>query len=252
MTFRIILIATMMLLSGCATTTQNTQRNPDPFEQTNRELYAFNMDVLDKYLLKPTTQVYVYVTPQLIRSGLVNVAENLQEPENILNSALQGNVHGTMVSFSRFFINSTVGLLGLFDIAGDYMALPAMDEDFGQTLAVYGVNTGPYLMVPALGPSDPRSLTGRAVDSLYWPSTVLETPITLMGTFIRVLEARASLIEQEQTLNNAIDPYIFVRDAYFQRLDYKVNNGQVTRPAEEEAMMDAFDDLDFDELNLDE
>lgn len=219
----------------------------DPFEPINRLMWDFNYEILDRFLLKPLTQGYVAITPQVIRSGLVNAANNIEEPANAVNNLLQGKVEGSASSVARFAVNSTLGLLGVFDVASA-MGIEREREDFGQVLGVWGVGTGPYLMLPALGPSDFRSFTGRVVDNYYWPSTVLEDPYLIAASLVSVIEARASLLEQEENLKRALDPYLFVRDAYFQRLAFEVSDGEIKQKSDEELEEEQDDFSDFEDL----
>lgn len=221
--------------------------NNDPFEGFNRVMWDFNYDILDRFLVKPLTKGYVAVTPQVLRTGLLNAANNIEEPANGLNNMLQGKFEGGFVSVGRFALNSTVGLLGFFDVASS-MGLERQREDFGQVLGVWGVGTGPYLMLPALGPSDFRSLTGTVVDSYYWPSTVIEDPYLIGAAVVSLLEARAALIEQEENLNRSLDQYLFVRDAYFQRLAFQVSDGEIEQKSEQELEEEQDDFSDFEAL----
>ena len=219
----------------------------DPFEPVNRVMWDFNYEVLDKYLLKPVTQGYVAITPQPVRNGLVNAANNIEEPANAINNLLQGKGKSSITSVARFAVNTTVGILGIFDVATS-MGLEREREDFGQVLGVWGVGTGPYLMLPGLGPSDFRSFTGDFVDNYYWPATVLEDPYVIGAAVVSLLEARASLMEQEETLNRALDQYLFVRDAYFQRLAFEVSDGKIEQKSEEEIEEEEDDFSDFEDL----
>jgi len=219
----------------------------DPFEPFNRVMWDFNYEVLDRFLVKPVTKGYVAVTPMPIRNGLQNAADNIEEPANSINNLLQGKVEGSLTSIGRFAVNTTIGLLGIFDVASS-MGLERQREDFGQVLGVWGVGTGPYLMLPALGPNDFRSLTGRVVDNYYWPSTVLEDPYLIAAAVVSLLETRASLLEQEENLNRALDQYLFVRDAYFQRLAFEVSDGKIQQKSEEELEAEEEDFSDFESL----
>lgn len=221
--------------------------NNDPFEPFNRVMWDFNYDVLDRFLLKPVTKGYVAVTPQVMRTGLLNAANNLEEPANSINNMLQGKFERGFTSVGRFAVNSTIGLLGFFDVASS-MGLERKREDFGQVLGVWGVGTGPYLMIPALGPSDFRSLTGTVVDAYYWPGTVLEDPYVIGAAVVSLLEARAALIEQEENLNRSLDQYLFVRDAYFQRLAFEVSDGHIEQKSDEELEEEQDDFSDFEAL----
>jgi phospholipid-binding lipoprotein MlaA len=249
-----ILLAVILILgSGCASTkqeassaqTNQVQGDPrDPLEGFNRTMWDFNYEVLDRFFLKPVTQGYVAITPTPVRSGLRNAVENLEEPANLLNNAAQGKLDGTMVSLARFLINSTVGVLGVFDVA-DMMELPAKEESFGETLAVWGLETGPYLMLPARGPTDIRSTTGDVVDSQVFPMQALNSNFNLATLLVSVLEGRARALEQEANLQSSLDPYSLVKDAYFQNLEFQVKDGQIESQVDDELLDDfeAFDDL---------
>ncbi|MGJ8680106.1 MlaA family lipoprotein [Paraglaciecola sp.] len=245
-TFIFGFICAFLLLTGCASTDKNQQQvavyeDPkDPFEPVNRALWDFNYDVLDEYILRPVTIAYVDYMPQFARTGLLNAAENLEEPSFAINNLLQGKLDGTFISLGRFLLNSTVGLLGTIDVASE-IGLQTKEEEFGEVLGKWGVQTGPYLMIPAMGPSDVRSSVGDVVDSAYSPIDSLNLYLSVLRTSIKAIESRASIIEQEQQLANSTDPYAFVKSAYFQNLEYKVNDGEVEQ-SEEEAALD--DDLD--------
>jgi phospholipid-binding lipoprotein MlaA len=161
---RLLPLALMAGLSACTTVHAGSQAEAyrDPWEHTNRDLYAFNKG-LDKYALKPVTQVYRTVTPVAARHGVSNVFNNIDEPLSFINAILQGKIKQAFRTADRFLLNTTLGVGGLADVATD-MGRPEEPEDFGQTLAVWGVGTGPYLMVPLLGPSTARDLTGFVVD----------------------------------------------------------------------------------------
>ncbi|MFT6270657.1 MAG: phospholipid-binding lipoprotein MlaA [Alphaproteobacteria bacterium] len=219
----------------------------DPLEPFNRVMWDFNYEILDRFLVKPLTIGYVAVTPQPIRTGLLNAARNIEEPVYFLNNLLQGKGGDSVTSVARFAINSTVGILGVFDVAGA-MGLERKNESFGEVLGVWGVGTGPYLMLPALGPSSIRSFTGRVADGYVWPNTVIESPYLIAATAIVVVEARASLLNQEETLKRSIDPYLFVRDAYFQRLEFKVKDGVIEQKSEDELEKEQDDFSDFEDL----
>lgn len=219
----------------------------DPFEPINRLIWDFNYDILDRFFLKPLTQGYVAVTPQFVRTGLVNAANNIEEPANAVNNLFQGKLEDSATSVTRFAVNSTLGLLGVFDIA-TAMGLERKRENFGHVLGVWGVGTGPYLMLPALGPSDIRSFTGTIADNFYWPGTLLEDPYVIGAAVVSVLEARASLLDQEENLKRALDQYLFVRDAYFQRLAFEVSDGVIIQKSEEELETEQDDFSDFEDL----
>jgi len=242
----LFLVSGLLILGGCASkqaTTEKTQQYQDPkdpLESLNRTMWDFNYEVLDEYILRPTAVAYADYMPQIARSGLLNLAENLEEPSNSLNNLLQGKLDGTFISLGRFLLNSTVGLLGLIDVASE-IGLEPKEEEFGEVLGTWGVDTGPYLMIPALGPSDVRSSVGDFVDTSYSPIDGLNFYLGFLRVGIKALEGRASLIQQEQQLSSSADPYAFVKSAYFQNLEFKVKDGKIEKTAEEEALEDDID-----------
>ena len=245
-----VLLVVFTLLGGCASrqaTEQQAQQSyedpRDPLESVNRKIWDFNYDVLDKYLLRPAALAYVDYVPGFARKGLHNMALNLEEPSNTVNNLLQGKVDGSFTSLGRFVINSSVGLLGTIDVASK-IGLERREEEFGEVLGRWGVGTGAYLMIPALGPSDVRSTTGDIVDSAYFPLADLNLYVSLLRNGIKALESRAALVKQEENLEASLDPYAFVKDAYFQNLEFKVTDGEGIED-------DAAEDEDVDDL-LDE
>jgi phospholipid-binding lipoprotein MlaA len=242
----LVLVTGLLLLGGCASqqaTTEQAQQYEDPndpLESLNRTMWDFNYEILDEYILRPTALAYVDYMPQIARIGLLNMADNLEEPSNSLNNLLQGKLDGTFISLGRFLLNSTVGLFGLIDVASE-IGLEPREEAFGEVLGKWGLDTGPYLMLPALGPSDVRSSVGDFVDSSYSPIDGLNFYFSFLRMGIKALEGRASVIQQEQTLNSSADPYAFVKSAYFQNLEFKVKDGKVEKTEEEAALEDDID-----------
>jgi len=242
----LVLVTVLLTLGGCASQqavseqAQQYEDPKDPLESLNRTMWDFNYEILDEYILRPTAVAYVDYMPQIARTGLLNMAENLEEPSNSLNNLLQGKLDGTFISLGRFLLNSTVGLLGLIDVASE-IGLDPKEEEFGEVLGKWGVGTGPYLMIPALGPSDVRSTVGDLVDISYSPLDGLNFYFSFLRVGIKALEDRASLIQQEQQLNSSADPYAFVKSVYFQNLEFKVKDGIVEKSAEEEALEDDID-----------
>ncbi len=221
------------LIIGCQSTPESSQApgtnqpsidiiadERDPFESVNRKLWNFNWDTLDKYILRPVTVIYVDWIPQGVRTGLLNMALNLEEPIFSVNNALQGHFKDAGISLSRFLINSSVGVLGVMDVAETW-DLSRKDEEFGEVLGNYGVGQGPFLMFPARGPTDLRNMVGDAVDSSYLLLDLLSTPANIARMGIVVLETRASLRSQESMLENAVDPYSLVKDIYWQKEELK-------------------------------
>lgn len=230
--------ATKPTTDAPAAPVSNYSDERDPFEGFNRSMWSVNYDYLDPYALKPATVGYMAVTPKPVRSGLANMVQNLDEPANFVNGILQAKPKSSAISAGRFLLNSTVGVLGFFDVATS-LELKEHDEDFGQTLAVWGVGNGPYVMIPGMGPTTVRDTTGRVVDNLYFPMTLLNTPLTIGKFVIGALDGRERLMAQEKLLNDSLDPYAFVKDAYFQRQEYKIYDGN---PPEPEIDEEAFED----------
>jgi phospholipid-binding lipoprotein MlaA len=211
----------MLLMTGCASNPRNPE---DPLEGYNRAMFSFNEGV-DKAVVKPVARVYEAAVPQLVRTGIGNVFGNLGDVWVGLNNLLQGEVGDGMSDLMRFAVNSTFGILGIFDVASE-MGLHKNDEDFGQTLAVWGVGEGAYFVVPFLGPRTvrdavvlPLDMRGNAliqIDHVPTRNTVLA---------VRVTHARSLLLKTDRTLDEQIDKYAFVRDAYLQARRYKVYDG---------------------------
>ncbi len=245
----ILAVAALAVLSGCAsqpvTEAPQQQRyvdTRDPLESLNRPLWDFNYDVLDKYLLRPATVGYITVVPKPARKGLVNAVNNLGEPASFVNAGLQAKPSSAAVSAGRFLVNSTLGIFGLFDVASK-IGLAERQEDFNQTLAVWGLGHGAYLMLPALGPTTVRGSAGGVVDSLYFPLGLLTTPLTLTRAAISALDAREQLMSLEQMLDESLDPYAFIKESYFQRELFKIYDGNPPQQEEPEVDEDLLDDL---------
>ena len=175
----------------------------------------------------------------MLRSGLYNIAKNLEEPSTVINDLLQLKFTDAAQSTGRFVLNSTVGLLGFFDPASDF-GWSRKTEEFGEVLGVYGVSDGAYIMLPALGPSSVRDLTGVYVDQLYWPMAMIDFWPNVLRLTIKGLEKRAQLGDQESLIDESLDSYTFVKNAYFQNMRYKVYDGNP--PVEENTQED--DDLE--------
>ena len=243
---KLLIVSSFLILSGCSSTSQVESDPKDPLEPVNRASWTFTWDYADKYVFKPASQAYTENTPTFLRTGLHNMALNLNEPSSFVNNVLQGKFTDAGKSAGRFLLNSTVGVLGFFDPASDF-GWSGTQEEFGEVLAVYGVGDGPYLVIPALGPSSVREEVGDFVDRYYWPLAVIDFWPNIVRSAIIGLEARAAVAEQEQLINEAVDPYEFVKNVYFQNMQYKVYDGQppIEVNEEEEAELDAYlDELD--------
>lgn len=251
-----------LALAGCASSPDNSEQDSargddaglvyssagqdkrtDPWESWNREVYAFN-ETVDDWVLRPVAEGYQWVMPDIADRAVTNFFSNLGEVPNFINSVLQLKGEHAVVAAGRFTYNTVFGLGGLFDVATAF-DLPERPEDFGQTLGYWGVGSGPYLMLPLLGPSSPRDFAGSLTDSLVFPTArdYMDSPEKwyLLGLF--VVDTRADLLSAERFMSG--DSYTFVRNAYLQRREYLINDGQTgadpfTRSDDEELMLDEF------------
>ena len=201
----------------------SVEATQDPFEEINRKIWTFN-EYLDDNVAKPTAEIYTSITPDFIEIGITNFFRNINELDNTANQLLQGKPVYAMNDFARFMINTSVGILGLIDIASK-LGLERHDEDFGQTLGAWGVSKGPFLMIPLYGPSTPRSLAGRSVSSVLTGTFAIEeTDVRIGITALDALETRARYLEVETLIVG--DRYSFIRDSYMQYLDFESSDGE--------------------------
>ncbi len=233
-----------LFLTGCASTKVNNQNGPyDPLESMNRAVFNFNEMVYDN-VFDPVARGYKKVTPDPVELVVGNFFSNLNDVVVITNSVLQLNYESALASSARLLINTTFGVLGMIDIASDISAanninLNKRNEDFGQTLGHYGVGSGPYIVLPLLGPSSVRDTFGIAVDSFFMDpvtqgvTSVFMTNIPVYDTTAlrlpvagaRTINTRAQFLDDDKTLEEAaLDKYEFMRDAYLQRRTSLVNN----------------------------
>jgi phospholipid-binding lipoprotein MlaA len=233
MTTRLLLLTLLALvLSGCATTQKGTEPastpkvvNADPFEGFNRAIFSFNSGV-DSYFLKPVTHGYRFITPDFVETGVSNFFSNLLEVRNMVNALLQGKGADAANYGARFLFNTTIGIAGLFDPATTLGIEKSDGEDFGQTLGTWGVKSGPYLVLPFLGPSNIRDGLSIPIDAYTDPVTYLESSHARNGlTLLEIIDLRSRLLATEKLLSG--DRYVFIRDAYLQRRDYLVKDGVV-------------------------
>ncbi len=220
----VLLLVSLAVLSGCATTPGRTTMN-DPWKTMNRGVYRFN-DGLDRAVLKPAATGYKAIIPQWIRARVGLFFANLETPVTMANQLLQGKPKLFAQDTARFITNSVFGIAGFFDVA-DRVGLPAHDEDFGQTLAVWGVPSGPYLTLPFYGPSTLRDAPARIPDYLLGPFRYVEasTAVELGAKAIETIDTRAELLSTDGTLDSAYDKYGVMRDAWLQRREYLIFDG---------------------------
>tara|TARA_B100001113_G_scaffold173838_1_gene142425 strand:+ start:5232 stop:5939 length:708 start_codon:yes stop_codon:yes gene_type:complete len=212
----------------------------DPFEDINRVTHNIN-DTLDNAIAKPVAEVYGEITPEFIQNRVTRFFKNLAEIDTFINQLLQGKPKLALNDFGRFTINSTIGLYGLFDPATK-LGLQAHDEDFGQTLGVWGVPDGPYIVLPVIGPSNARDLLSRPISSfLSGTFAMTDTDVRITLTLLDAIETRERYLDFEAMMTG--DVYTFMKDAYVQSRDYEILDGEV----EDDDFLEDFDDFLIDD-----
>ena len=215
----------MIFLSACATTNALDER--DPWEGFNRSVYSFN-ETMDDVLFDPVSNVYDFLTPDFLDNGISNFFNNIGQVAVIANDIMQFKFTQAVNDGVRFMINSTLGLLGFFDIMGD-AGLHSSEEDFGQTLAHWGVESGPYIVVPFFGPTTVRDATGFAVDrGVLSPIFYLEDDLTRAGLLtLNYVDVKSDLLSASDLVEDAsVDEYEFIKNAYFQKRASQINDGE--------------------------
>ena len=235
-------VALLGLLSGCATTATDSR---DPLEGWNRGVQTFN-DNLDKYAMKPIAKGYQWIMPSFADRGVTNFFSNINDIGVTINDLLQFKVAQTGMDGSRFIVNSVAGIGGLIDVAA-MIDLPKHNEDFDQTLGVWGIPTGPYLVLPFFGPSSPRGVGGLIGDAAMNPISYLDSGVITSGLFaLNAADLRADHLSAEKIATEAaLDRYAFFKSAYFQRREYLVNDGKMPEDEYEQEL-----DEDFNKDNL--
>ncbi len=237
--FRLALVAMVLFMTGCATTDQSAGVS-DPLEGYNRAMYKFN-DAVDTAVLKPVAKGYDAVVPDPISQGVSNFFSNLNDITVIINDLFQGKFYQAYRDTHRFVLNTTVGVAGIFDVAS-LSGFTKNNEDFGQTLGVWGAEPGAYVVLPFFGPRNVRDTFGLVGDMFTDPVMYVEgddARLALVGT--RVVDTRANLLKAEKVLDQAAtDEYSYVRDAYMSRREYLVFDGNPP-------MNDDFDVFEEDE-----
>ena len=214
-----LLLVIISLLTGCSTLSNlddpSRQQSPDPLESVNRSVYAFNT-AADNIVLRPTAKAYKKVIPRPARTGVGNFFSNLNEPLYLVNNLLQGKGYAALTSGYRFAVNSTVGLLGLIDIA-KLQKIERRPEDLGQTLAVWGVKPGPYLVLPFVGPSNVRDgVGGLATNTVYYPINEITSNQTarIALSVLNIVNQRALFLSADGVFEEQIDPYTFSKSLF--------------------------------------
>ena len=235
----LVLLSFTVVLVGCASIPAGVERSPqDPWELFNRSVFEFN-EGLDAYVLKPVVAGYRFVLPEFVRDGVYNFFSNYSDIYTALYNLLQGKPGDAFNDFMRVVVNTTMGLGGLLDLATPG-GLEKHKEDWGQTLGVWGVPAGPYVVLPFFGPSNVRDTFGTVADleSDYLFRLLPDVALRNSLTGLRVINARNTYYEAGDLLDGAaIDKYSFVRDAYIQRRQYQINQG---RDDEEESAIPVY------------
>lgn len=236
------LLPCLLLAGGCAGAGPQTASAPDvdPWEATNRRIDAFNTKV-DEATLKPIAKGYDKVMPDFLQQGVSNFSRNLRGPLHIVNNFLQGDGGEGFSETGRFLVNSTLGVGGLFDVA-TRMGFEKFPEDFGQTLAVWGVSSGPYVIVPFFGPQTLRDALALPVDFLADPLLYYEHDRIRYSIFaLRSIDLRARFLSVEKFVEDSYDPYIAVRESYLQHRQFEIHDGDP--PVDEDFYDDFLEDL---------
>src|SRR5210317_2206004 len=219
-----------LVLAGCASR-QTTLTDPehDPWESYNRKIHAFN-EGFDKAIFRPVARGYDYVMPDAPQRGVRNFFRNLNYPVTLLNSLLQGKIERAFTATGRFLVNSSIGLLGFFDVATK-AGIPYYEEDFGQTLAVWGWKDSRYLVMPIFGPYTARDFIGRGFYGYFHPvSFAIREYNNYIPLVVDLISLRAELLPFQAELDAANDPYVLVRDVWLQNREFKIYDGDPPQP----------------------
>ena len=224
------MLLSCLALAGCASQ-QTTLTDPerDPWEGYNRKIHAFNQG-FDKAIFRPVAKGYDYIMPDAPQRGVRNFFRNLNYPVTLLNSLLQGKMERAFTATGRFLMNSSIGLLGFFDVATK-VGIPYYDEDFGQTLAVWGWKESRYLEMPFLGPYTVRDLAGRSFYGYAHPiSYAIREHNNYWPLVADLITLRAELLPLQADIDAAADPYVLIRDVYLQRREFEIYDGDPPAP----------------------
>jgi len=229
--------------SAGVTSETNNSSNTDSFEKFNRSIYSFNVG-LDKHFLKPVAKGYKVVTPEFVDTSITNFFSNLGDVGNVINNLLQFKVSDAINDTERFVVNSTFGFAGFLDVASA-AGLEKHDEDFGQTLARWGVGSGPYIMLPFFGPSTVRDASAKfTVDSLTDLTNYTDESLYYLA--LELIDKRADLLNEEKAFENiSNDQYVAIRDAWLQRRDYLITDGKSSKNSASDLIerLESLDDL---------
>ena len=237
MTRRFALLMTAMLCGGCATVPEEQRVEYDPWEPANRSVYRFN-DALDRAITKPVARGYRAILPEPVRRGVTNFSRNLLSPLSAVNNFLQGKVGNGTGELLRFFVNSSIGIGGIIDIAA-MNGVEAHREDFGQTAAVWGVPAGPYVTVPFLGPQTLRDALLLPLDLQLDPLYHYDVSSVRDRLYVlRLINLRANLLPLEDLLEDSADPYVTLRESFLQNREFAIYDGNP--PSDDDEFFDEF------------
>jgi len=226
----------VLLAAGCAARPATRTDPRDPWERMNRATYAFN-DKFDKAIFRPVARGYRAGVPHVVRTGIRNAFDNVDTAIVMVNDLLQGQFTPLVHDTSRLLVNTVIGVGGLFDPA-TAMGIEKGDRDFGQTLGKWGVGSGPYLVLPFLGPSDVRDTVGRVADTYSTPRTYISNTWWNYGSWaLEKVDWRSRLLDSDRLLDGAYDPYAFLRNAYLQNRQFKVRGADSRSEEDEEQKM---------------
>lgn len=226
-----IALFTALLLTGCANTNGKIVSADDPYEEVNRSIFYFN-EKLDDYVGEPVSSAYDLITPDMVQIGIGNFFNNLKDINVVLNDLMQGKFLQAGEDTGRFLLNTSIGLAGIFDVASE-IGLKKNNEDFAQTLAIWGVPKGPYLVLPIVGSATSRGVPGMVFDTATNPATYIPIPIRAL----ELLNIRANLKGTLKIIDEgALDPYVFTRESFLQLRQHLINDGK----------LELRDDLDLD------
>jgi phospholipid-binding lipoprotein MlaA len=237
---RVILMSVMamlvVLISSASVPARAAGTVSDPWESLNRKTFAFN-EFLDRNFLKPAAKGYQAITPEPVDTSVTNFFSNLREVPSFVNHLAQARPKDAAADAGRFILNTTVGVLGLFDVASK-VGIEQKNADFGLTLGRWGIGSGPYLVLPFLGPSTVRDAAGQTLDVFSYPVVYLEAPAEIPVRALEIIDGRADLLETEKLITG--DRYTFLRNLYVQRRQFLLG-GKVAEPSFD----DEFDDEEF-------
>ena len=242
----VVTLISVLLLAACSqsnnvSSDSNLSSNIDPYERTNRRIFKFNTG-LDTHLVRPVAKAYKKVTPDVVENGVNNFFNNLKDVGSTINNLLQFKLGPALMDSERVLFNSTIGLAGVFDVA-TALDIERYEEDFGQTLAHWGVESGPYVMLPFLGPSTVRDATAKlTIDSLTNPANYHEQSLALFA--LDKIDQRADFFSDEEAFKDiSDDSYAALRDLWLQRRSVLVNDGKVSEE-EQSNLIDELESLD--------